>query len=120
MDRSRLTSCSPRSPAPPNRAQAPVLPPKPRSPVEQASLALAAASMLPLTALPALADEAAPAADAAAAAPSVLGFTPLGLALSFSPLVIYGGFYLYRQNINPRAKVRREAVSKGKRSGFAN
>ena len=87
-----------------------MLPPKPRSPVEQASLALAAASMLPLTALPALADDAATAADAAAAAaPSVLGFTPLGLALSFSPLVIYGGFYLYRQNIIPRAKVRREA-----------
>ena len=80
-----------------------------RAPIEQASLALAA-TLLPLTTaatLPAFADEAAPAAtDAAAAAASgFLGFTPLGWAIAFSPVAIYGGFYLYRQYLNPKAKI---------------
>jgi hypothetical protein len=65
--------------------------------------------MLPLAAtLPAFADEvAASATDAAAAAPGgTFGMSSTELAVAFSPLVIYGLFNLYREKINPRAKVR--------------
>jgi len=79
---------------------------------EKASLALAA-SMLPFAAaLPAFADEtAAPATDAAAAVntaqPIVFGFTALDLGFSFTPVLVYALFTLYRDKVNPRAKVRK-------------
>lgn len=77
--------------------------------LDKATLALAA-SLLPFTALPALAEEASPAAEAVeavtSAGPTILGFTPFGLGLAFSPVLLYGLFYLYRENVNPKAKVR--------------
>ena len=36
---------------------------------------------------------------------SILGFTPEGLLLVFSPLVVYSVFFVYRATINPKAKV---------------
>jgi hypothetical protein len=70
--------------------------------------------MLPLaTALPAFADEtAAPATDAAAAVttaqPIIFGMTAFDLGVSFTPVLVYALFTLYRNKINPRAKVRKK------------
>ncbi|GJP56302.1 hypothetical protein CLOM_g15369 [Closterium sp. NIES-68] len=51
------------------------------------------------TALPVLAEEVAvDAAEAAAAVPDSLGYVVLAI-----PLVAYGGFYLFRSTVNPRA-----------------
>ena len=70
--------------------------------LDKAYLALAA-SILPFTTLPALADEASPPAEAAvSSSPTVLGFTPLGLGLAFSPVIIYGLFWLYREKVRKR------------------
>lgn len=51
----------------------------------------------------ALADEAAPAAEAASSG-GLFGLTPLGWAVVFSPLVFYGIFNVYRNQVNPAAK----------------
>lgn len=88
------------------RAQLPTRPTAPSAPEPSAAVA---AALLSLAALPAVAEEF-PDADASvnvakAAAPSIFGFTPLGLLISFSPVIVYGAFYLYREKINPRAKV---------------
>ncbi|KAG7672370.1 hypothetical protein Ndes2526B_g09120 [Nannochloris sp. 'desiccata'] len=78
--------------------------------IERASLVFAA-SMLPLVAArPAFADEiAAPATDAAATAvttapPIIFGMTALDLGISFTPVLVYALFTLYRDKVNPRAK----------------
>ncbi len=67
--------------------------------------------MLPLAAtLPAFADEAETGARAAAIAAGerteiIFGMSSTELAVAFSPLVVYGLFSLYREKINPRAKL---------------
>jgi len=45
------------------------------------------------------------AAEATEKTTSILGFTPEGLLLVFSPLVVYSVFFVYRATINPKAKV---------------
>ena len=88
------------------RSQAPTSPSAPTPAADSVAFAVA---LLAATALPAVADEfETPASDAAAAAssaPGALGFTPLGLLLAFSPVVVYGMFYLYREKVNPRATI---------------
>lgn len=63
-----------------------------------------------LASAPALAEEgavgeAAGSVDVMAQNSGILGYTNGGLVIAFSPLVIYGAFYLYRAQINPKAKV---------------
>lgn len=72
---------------------------------KQASLALASV-LLPLTPLTALADVSAesPVVETAQAA-SELGANPAGFALAFAPLGVYSLFWLYREKVNPRAKI---------------
>ena len=115
----------------PRRASAQQLQASPSSSsaaMEQASLALTA-SMLPLAAaLPAFADDdvissatdaatdaaaavSGAATDAAAAVtgaakPLVFNMTATDLGIAFAPLIIYLIFSVYREKINPRAKVR--------------
>ena len=43
--------------------------------------------------------------DAATSAPSILGLTPLEIALVLLPLVLYGLFNLYRSQVNDKAKL---------------
>jgi hypothetical protein len=43
--------------------------------------------------------------SAAPSAGAVLGFTPVGWAVAFSPLAFYSIFWIYREKINPRAKL---------------
>eukprot|EP00890_Picochlorum_soloecismus_P006416 jgi/Picsp_1/6776/NSC_04116-R1_hypothetical protein CHLREDRAFT_187840 [Chlamydomonas reinhardtii] len=45
------------------------------------------------------------AAEATEKTTSILGFTPEGLLLVFSPLVVYSVFFVYRATINPKAKL---------------
>merc|ERR1719183_3336684 len=73
------------------------------------SLPLSMATML-LSCAPSYAEEAVAeatkeAADIMSENSGVLGYTNGGLVVAFSPLVIYGVFYLYRATINPKAKV---------------
>ena len=68
------------------------------------SLPLTSAMTLMTTYRPAFAEE--EVVDAAANKASILGFTPEGFALAFSPLLIYSVFFVYRATINPKAKVR--------------
>ena len=77
------------------------------------SLPLPLVTML-LSSAPALAEEAATgevsdvtkdAADIMTQNSGILGYTYGGLVVAFSPLVIYAVFYLYRQTINPKAKL---------------
>lgn len=77
------------------------------APVEKAALALALA-VNPIFPLAALADDAVAeqVTEVASKGATILGFTPLGLALAASPIFLYGGFYLYREKVNPRATVR--------------
>jgi hypothetical protein len=63
-----------------------------------------------LSSAPAFADEVAgeaakEAADVMSQNSGILGYTNGGLVIAFSPLVIYGVFYLYRATINPKAKL---------------
>lgn len=51
---------------------------------------------------PALADDT---VDFANQNSGILGYTNGGLIVAFSPIVIYGVFYLYRATINPKAKL---------------
>ena len=51
---------------------------------------------------PALADDT---VDLANKNSGFLGYTNGGLVVAFSPIVIYGVFYLYRATINPKAKL---------------
>jgi drug/metabolite transporter (DMT)-like permease len=70
----------------------------------KAHIPAASASVLlySLLSLPAVADEAVqPAADAATEA----AIGPLGYAGTLLPVALYGTFYLYREKVNPRAKI---------------
>lgn len=53
-----------------------------------------------LASAPALAEEAAAdAVDVMGQSSGILGYTNGGLVIAFSPLVIYGAFYLYRATV---------------------
>lgn len=77
---------------------------EPTSSVESAllSLPLPMAMSLMASCGPALADDT---VDFANKNSGFLGYTNGGLVVAFSPIVIYGVFYLYRATINPKAKL---------------
>jgi hypothetical protein len=67
-----------------------------------APLSLSMVTILMSCCGPANADEA---ADVLSQNSGILGYTNGGLVIAFSPIVIYGVFYLYRAAINPKAKL---------------
>lgn len=64
---------------------------------------LSTATLVSSQVLPALAEDLS--AQAAPAQAGIFGFTPLGVAIGLGPAFVYSLFYLYREKVNPRAKV---------------
>ena len=87
------------------RADCSARPPRP----QPASLAASAQAWHPLAAvllasLPAAAEDAVP--GAAAAQPGSAGINVIEVVILVAPLLLYGIFNLYRDNVNPSAKAR--------------